>query len=352
MAEMSSGQMMAEHVIPNSDKKVQSGVADGRLEDMEEPTGAEPPKSENGKYNENDGLNVREAMPAGTKGATQWFESTYGKDGAKDSEAKQEGIPAEEPDHGKVNGAEDEDEDGTTPPADGAMPTVKDSTAEADAPSTVQKIGDAAIILPSPGPADRDANATLENKPVQVHLEPAPIAQPAVPTQPAGESTPISQPAELDEAATTGIASPTFPHAPDDDPDTLDPLDNRGSSLTGTSTPLDPAFLKTFPEVPDEAKPRVQVHVSSPANTPSKPKSGSNSVHETPLADLPGRSKSLSNLAAEDEQSGGLDEDANPQARERLAKRLSTRKSPKSPLLDDEDPGDFEPGEGWAVVTK
>ena len=34
------------------------------------------------------------------------------------------------------------------------------------------------------------------------------------------------------------------------------------------------------------------------------------------------------------------------------AKRLSTRRSPKSPLLDDEDPGDFEPGEGYVVVTK
>jgi hypothetical protein len=30
-------------------------------------------------------------------------------------------------------------------------------------------------------------------------------------------------------------------------------------------------------------------------------------------------------------------------------KRISF--TPRSPLLDDEDPGDFEPGEGWAVVT-
>ncbi|EIW65890.1 hypothetical protein TREMEDRAFT_72491 [Tremella mesenterica DSM 1558] len=32
--------------------------------------------------------------------------------------------------------------------------------------------------------------------------------------------------------------------------------------------------------------------------------------------------------------------------------RARSRRSPKSPLLDDEDPGDFEPGEGWAVVTQ
>ncbi|WVF71188.1 hypothetical protein IAT40_005988 [Kwoniella sp. CBS 6097] len=286
--------------------------------------------------------------------------------------------------------------------------------------------------------------------PKQLHLEPAPIAQPADndTDNDDGETTPPASELDLDKTPAAEIDPPTFPTPPTADPDVEDPISSTpseassdsesalkadkkvidipappkefteagGHPSTGTgtgagastaSTPVDEVFLKSFPDVPDEEKPRVEVHVSSPATTPQKTKRVSidvdtpqpahrdrdhhaidadDSEHDhdsatrrrssgeeegeypqTPIASLPGHSKSLSNpqlyqdpntagsvgsSMSESASSNELDPDATPQANRNLSKRMSTRRSPKSPLLDDEDPGDFESGEGWAVVTK
>jgi hypothetical protein len=58
------------------------------------------------------------------------------------------------------------------------------------------------------------------------------------------------------------------------------------------------------------------------------------------------RSYSNSSLDVSDQESGG-------QGGVAKVKRRMSRKPPKSPMLDDEDPGDWVPGEDdWAVVTK
>ncbi|OCF30699.1 hypothetical protein I316_07663 [Kwoniella heveanensis BCC8398] len=281
------------------------------------------------------------------------------------------------------------------------------------------------------------------DEPKQLHLEPAPIAQPAETgtdnDNDDGESTPPASAIDMDKTPAAEIDPPTFPTPPTADPDVEDPIPSTPSdagsasefglrseeekvidipappkefndaslaevgmahSASAASTPVDEAFLKSFPAVPDEEKPRVEVHVSSPATTPQKTKrvsvdidaprsaaqqpqdprdddedisparrkfSGDEEEYpQTPVASLPGHSKSLSNPQLyQDPSTAGsvgsmsgsassneLDPDATPQASRNLSKRMSTRRSPKSPLLDDEDPGDFEPGEGWAVVTK
>ncbi|WVQ99680.1 hypothetical protein IAU59_006819 [Kwoniella sp. CBS 9459] len=280
--------------------------------------------------------------------------------------------------------------------------------------------------------------------PKQLHLEPAPIAQPADAENDDGESTPPASVIDTDKTPAAEIDPPTFPTPPTADPDVEDPISSTpseagsdsGSALkpnekvinipappkgfndasdvdagagpdaSTASTPVDEAFLKSFPVVPDEEKPRVEVHVSSPVTTPQKAKrisidpdtplpahrdqhrsdddggddgeeddsvsrrrsseADDKDYPQTPVASLPGHSKSLSHPELyQDSNTAGsvgsmsgsassneLDPDATPQASRNLSKRMSTRRSPKSPLLDDEDPGDFEPGEGWAVVTK
>lgn len=229
----------------------------------------------------------------------------------------------------------------------------------------------------------QDAAVTEEKEPIQVQVEPAPIAQPAETVEESEKNpavTTTDQPQELaaTDATKTLSSPPAFPDPPVEDPDVVDPV----KSTTDTpaeladpveaTTPIDPTFLKAFPAVPDEEKPRVQVHVSqSPVASPLRKTQGA-SDPETPLAKLQGKSKSLSlhdlavggteegargagdELPEKDERRDSLDVDQQTPVggQGKLSKRLSTRKSPKSPLLADEDPGDFEEGEGWAVVTQ
>jgi hypothetical protein len=205
----------------------------------------------------------------------------------------------------------------------------------------------------SPGPVKGSIlpaeDKGADTKPMQVQIEPAPIAQPASEPESLSEDTQQIVPDTSDEPTPSAeIDPPTFPAPPSEDPDVVDPISSANSDRA--STPIDPSIVKSFPDVPDEEKPRVEVHVSSPLTTPSKEKTINNF---TPLADIPGKSKSLQSLAAESEQDDDLESSADtPEAQAKHKRRLSARKSPKSPLLDDEDPGDFAPGEGWAVVTK
>jgi hypothetical protein len=223
---------------------------------------------------------------------------------------------------------------------------------------------------------DKVEEGASSGKPLQVQIEPAPIAQPAEDKlEESGEVTPpateLNKQAE-ENADATPSTPPTFPTPPNDDPDVVDPIPEPSDKPSPSSTHIDDNVLKSFPDVPDEEKPRVEVHVSqSPAASPAK---AVRAEPEPSVADIPGKSKSLQQQTegadkddeekvekAEGDAPGSgsgsgrssLEVDATPtNGGAKLAKRGSTRRSPKSPLLDDEDPGDFEPGEGWAVVTK
>ena len=207
-----------------------------------------------------------------------------------------------------------------------------------------------------------------ENKPMQVQVEPAPIAQPL---EGLDEPTPqpISTPLEEELEPALPESPPMFPSPPHDEPETLP--SNVETPISAESTPIDPQFLKSFPDVPDERRPRVQVHVSSSlvhsplksfmANTPGTPMHVDTTQTLSPAMDsspegagdtpTSGRRSSFDmdeTLKSNAPSSHG----GSPVPAPNLKKRFSTRRAPKSPLLDDEDPGDFEASEGWAVITK
>ena len=238
-----------------------------------------------------------------------------------------------------------------------------------------------------PSSTEVKKDTPTDEKPVQVQVEPALIAQSAedVPE----DAAPVASTQELEPQLTARptekepsgpLSPPAFPEPPLDEPAPAQPTATTAeTSSTATakaspaSTPIDPTFFKSFPDVPDEDKPRVEVHVSqSPHNTPSKSQnshSGSEGL-DTPLAKIPGKSQSLSHqnlslhlrdegspqVSPEEKRRESLEVGGTPPASSsdgaKLKRRVSGRPSPKSPLLDDEDPGDFEPGEGWAIVTK
>ena len=246
-----------------------------------------------------------------------------------------------------------------------------------------------------------DGHEDGSKRPLQIQIEPIPIAQPAVDdddeddgglqAKSLRDQTITPTPALRSDCQGTTSQTPTFPTPPSEDPDVVSPPENEplnDRTTTDTNfvavTPIDASMLKSFPDVPDEDRPRVQVHISSPHNTPQKAipplaashpdqasptaptmPSGSKPA-ETPLAKIPGHSKSLSNppeLTKTSDSFGspepdltrrdslGVGADTPEDMSRPLSKRNSTRKSPKSPYLDDEDPGDYEPGEeGWATI--
>ncbi|ORY26152.1 hypothetical protein BCR39DRAFT_541999 [Naematelia encephala] len=236
-------------------------------------------------------------------------------------------------------------------------PDSKEITDQSDKPVSAAQLkteSEPNPILPTP-PSGDPIDTPLARKPLQLHLEPAPIAQPLdedlSPAKPTDEKfSADTEQKQIEEEDTDGETTPpAFPTAPINDFDD-EPTDSEPPLSTNSeSTPIDSSVLKSFPEVPDESKPRVEVHVQSPQSTPQKHRA-SFDANQTPLAILPGQSKSLN---AYNSPPADADLDTTPQQNQSgLNKRHSTRRSPKSPLLDDEDPGDFEPGEGWAVVTK
>lgn len=284
--------------------------------------------------------------------------------------------------------------------------------------------GDSALVTETrpEGAPQPPKEVASPHKPIQVHVEPAPIGQPVSATadesaHPAPTEIPEAASVEPENGNATAADTDTeadadasaeplsdiagHQHTPADFPEPphneLDPSSAETPDLnaaSATSTPVDPTFLKAFPTVPDEEHPRVQVHIS-PHNTPIKhrqsftsPIDGVGSVQtqseepvlpdvpSTPLAQPPlqgstssaGEDGSHTHAATGPETpargSGAADQTGTPteaststetpETVKPLHKRgstsTSTRMSPKSPLLDDEDPGDFEAG--WAVVTK
>ncbi|WVR06829.1 hypothetical protein IAU60_003865 [Kwoniella sp. DSM 27419] len=377
-------------------------------------------------------LEIKEGGGQGLPGSTSWFEDTFKKDDknkGQDDQGQLEDVTAEEiqsdapeqddqsvMDQPEIESPSPAPQSGESAPAASSLagddhdnkemphqnhlsnfpdtPQVtEDPKQDSESPNQAETPKAGPIDMPDPADLDTQTDqpavtaigtevhkeeVTPSRAPVQLHLEPAPIAQPAEGAQ--GLDTSALD-FDDDKTPAAEIDPPSFPEPPTADPDVEDPLPStpaepatalpsQQANDSAASTPIDGSFLKSFPDVPDEEKPRVEVHVSSPATTPQKAKRSSISqsperAHQvaepsTPVANLPGHSKSLSrsHLAKEAEQGGRQDLDVNdpdatPQASKGLNKRLSTRKSPKSPLLDDEDPGDFEPGEeGWAVVTK
>ena len=237
---------------------------------------------------------VREATPAGTQ---QWSEAMYGR---KDEAGKHDEATREVgPEVGQGNQTKGEDE--TTPPAQGEGLSTVFGVA-VDDPPTVKEDMIGSGALPPPGFTGENAEHNLAQKPVQVHIEPAPVAQPASSTDPALESSALLDFIDNEGWSSSNAPPPTFPSAPIDDPDIPSPFDTKDPSRSATPIPIDSTHLKSFPDVPDEEKPRVQVHVpSSPINTPQKARSSSN-VPDTPLADLPGHSKSLGRSPPADQE--------------------------------------------------
>jgi hypothetical protein len=342
------GQNEIEPEISKDEVKHQGGVAGQRMEDVEnpdqiiQPDDNTTPKDDGGpeiqemdsNENPDKGVAIEDGKDLGPRGSldgpqkfsVEFLEESRGTEKAAELDQSEYHMSKKEGESEKEVSATDEKAEG------------EEKTSEAPA--------DEAEESTVPASDDKDADA----KPIQVQIEPAPIAQPAPEPESVPEDTQDLVPDTSDEPTPSAeIDPPTFPAPPSEDPDVVDPISSANSD-TGASTPIDPSIVKAFPDVPDEEKPRVEVHVPSPLTTPSKEKTINTF---TPLADIPGKSKSLQSLAAESEQDDDLEASADtPEAQAKHKRRLSARKSPKSPLLDDEDPGDFAPGEGWAVVTK
>jgi len=339
------GQNEIEPEVSKDEVKHQGGVAGQRMEDVENPDQIISPDDVQSNVDdggpeikdatpsndalENRGVAIEDGKDLGPRGSldgpqkfsVEFLEESRGTEKAAEIDQSEYHMSKKEEGSEKEGSA-------TAEKAEGEEKTSEALAGEAEEPTL-------------PASDDKDAEA----KPMQVQIEPAPIAQPA----PEPEDTQQIVPDTSDEPTPSAeIDPPTFPAPPSEDPDVVDPISSANSD-TGASTPIDPSIVKAFPAVPDEEKPRVEVHVSSPLTTPSKEKTINNF---TPLADIPGKSKSLQSLAAESEQDDDLEASADTPEGTKSKRRLSARKSPKSPLLDDEDPGDFAPGEGWAVVTK
>jgi hypothetical protein len=339
------GQNEIEPEISKDEVKHQGGVAGQRMEDVENPDQIISPDDAESNVDdggpeiedatpsndalENRGVAIEDGKDLGPRGSldgpqkfsVEFLEESRGTEKAAELDQSEYQISKKEEGSEKEVSTTGEKAEGEEKTSEALAGKAEESTVPAE---------------------DKGADA----KPMQVQIEPAPIAQPA--SEP--EDTQQIVPDTSDEPTPSAeIDPPTFPAPPSEDPDVVDPISSANSD-TGASTPIDPSIVKAFPDVPDEEKPRVEVHVSSPLTTPSKEKTINNF---TPLADIPGKSKSLQSLAAESEQDDDLESSADtPEAQAKHKRRLSARKSPKSPLLDDEDPGDFAPGEGWAVVTK
>ena len=364
-------QNMLEPQISQNETKHQGGVAGQRMEEVENQDEVIQPDDDStqaddggpdvqdmsSNADEEKGVaieNGQDLGPRGTLDGPQKFEVQFLEKGrGTEKAAELDGVEYHVSGKGK-------EQEGSNKHGEQAGSDDKESQRETDkveddaaGESTSETTGQPENKAASTASDDTAPVKETDAKPMQVQIEPAPIAQPAL--EPKAEATGPTIPDTSDEPTPSAeIDPPTFPAPPSEDPDVVDPISSANSD-TGASTPLDPSISRAFPDVPDEEKPRVEVHVSSPLTTPSKEKTIDNF---TPLANIPGKSKSLQSLAAESTSEDGQDYDQDiegadtPEARAKHKRRLSARKSPKSPLLGDEDPGDFEPGEGWAVVTK
>jgi hypothetical protein len=342
------GQNEIEPEISKDEVKHQGGVAGQRMEDVENPDQIISPDDVESN-NDDGGPEIEDATPSNDALENRGVAIEDGKDlgprGSLDGPQKFS-VEFLEESRGTEKAAElDQSE---------YHMSKKEGGSEKEGSATGEKLegGEETSDETPSGQAEESTvpaeDKAADTKPMQVQIEPAPIAQPAPEPESVTEDTQQIVPDTSDEPTPSAeIDPPTFPAPPSEDPDVVDPISSANSDRA--STPIDPSIVKAFPDVPDEEKPRVEVHVSSPLTTPSKEKTINNF---TPLADIPGKSKSLQSLAAESEQDDDLEASADTPEGAKSKRRLSARKSPKSPLLDDEDPGDFAPGEGWAVVTK
>lgn len=145
------------------------------------------------------------------------------------------------------------------------------------------------------GAKDLD-EAESDKKPLQIQIEPAPIAQTdAAANEKALESsTETVKSPEPETTNKSGAPTPRLPSPPHTELDELDPPKTArsiGGGVSGQSTPIDPHFLKSFPLVPDEDRPRIEVHLS-PHATPfvprfPHPRSASSSAPNSPTVSTP-----------------------------------------------------------------
>lgn len=193
--------------------------------------------------------------------------------------------------------------------------------------------------FPSVPTSNVDGGRSSARKPVQVHVEPSPfgpvsgkatVVSPdlAVPTTPA-VTVQAPSPSSANFASDSQPA-PDFPNAPSNDlPEAKTPADSNLPSRSGTPPGRSGSITRSFPAVPDEEHPYVEVHMSPHHSSPQNP--------------FPGE-----RTASPPMESPNLSVDGHEPFPPRKKRNSFT---PRSPHLDDEDPGDFEPGEGWAVVA-
>lgn len=234
-------------------------------------------------------------------------------------------------------------------------------------------------------------NNDPDRRPVHVHIEPSPhgvLSQLSVNIQaasPVGATFENGQVAPLSNSASSvdGVsrvstpAHPAFPRAPGNDlPDAPTPA--RGASPSGTPalTPSATGMMHAFPPVPDEEHPYVEVHVehhhtqlgAGHYHRVPFPRSVSERAIRSSGISPPKRTSSLRAPLTPPTQAtfGGrmsptpgstTSPNLSVESLDRLPGARAPRRqrnsfSPRSPLLDDEDPGDFEPGEGWAIVNR
>jgi hypothetical protein len=446
LAETGFTQNLDEKVVSPGQQKEQGGAAGGQIDEFETADAVVPPKTKSEAYAAGEDLEVREATPQGGanpegEGPSNVLEGQQGSTKAGSEQPFDAAVPptdaqldgsgtndtavisAMQRQRDAPSGGHDDDDDANVLESAAESVSAVDAAdvpkvveADASEPEATPK-GDSALVTET-RPEDSMHPAKEEpspHKPIQVHVEPAPIAQPVsatadeAPAQPApSEISEVAEPeianANVNEADADADAGPLsdnaghqhtpadFPEPPHNELNELDPSSAEADPdliAASASTPVDPTFLKAFPTVPDEEHPRVQVHIS-PHNTPIKhrqsftsPTDGVGAVQtkseEPVLPDVP--STPLAQPAQPPLQgtSAGAGEDdthtpaatgpatpargseatdqteiETPETARPLEKgsstSASTRMSPKSPLLDDEDPGDFEAG--WAVVTK
>lgn len=233
-------------------------------------------------------------------------------------------------------------------------------------------------------------------RPVQIHIEPSPhgiiAPHPAVNVEapsPLGRTFDTSSESKVSlsdasSAETSRVptpAPPSFPSAPGNDI-SVPQTPSRASTPSYAATPggITPGLLHSFPPVPDEEHPYVEVHVSHDASHRVPfPRSVSDrsglglarTTNQSPLISAPKRTSSLraplsprthpAHFAPSTPPLGSSPSpnlsiescsDHPPGSRARSPGRKRHSFTPRSPLLDDEDPGDFEPGEAWAIVNR
>lgn len=284
--------------------------------------------------------------------------------------------------------------------ASAATHSFREST-DSTSPPVVDARCTAGDVMIGPPSFPSVPSTDLEGRrPVQVHIEPSPYgvispAQPALNVQAPsplgltfqnGDESKLSISSGSSSGETSRVttpAPPSFPSAPGNDiPNSETPSRTSTPSIGMMPDGVTPGLLHNFPPVPDEEHPYVEVHMSPhhhaqtrvPFPRSASDRSGLGLARNTSssLSSTPKRSSSLrAPLTPPTENAPFAMRPISPTPGSSSSPNLSIEScsdrppgfratgrhkrnsfTPRSPHLDDEDPGDFEPGEGWAIVNR